>query len=453
MAIGRVLVANRGEIAVRIISTCRALGIETVLAASVIDINGLAAALADRAVCIGPAHATSSYLNVEAVVQAALGARCDALHPGYGFLSENPRLAAACETHGIIFLGPTADQIAAVGDKLSARRLAERAGVAVAPGGAIASAEEAAKLAAAIGYPLLVKAVAGGGGRGMKRVNSAAELNDAVDLAMAEAAAAFGDGRVYLERYVSSGRHIEVQIIGDGEQVLHLGERDCSVQRRYQKVVEEAPAPALSEAARQRICAAAVQFCRALNYRSLGTVEFLFDREREAHYFLEMNARIQVEHPVTEAVTGLDLVAEQIHIGEGGKLRFRQSEVAARGHAVECRINAEAPAQDFRPCPGRVGLAFFPNRHDIRVDTYLTPGADVAPFYDSMIAKIIAFGPDRASALASMRRALRTTRIDGVDTNIGLHQALLSDPEFMAGGVDTNFLTAFLARGPDHGQR
>jgi acetyl-CoA carboxylase biotin carboxylase subunit len=452
MAIRRVLIANRGEIAVRIISTCRALGIETVLAASVIDMGGLAAGLADRAVCIGPAHATSSYLNVETIVQAALGARCDALHPGYGFLSENPRLAAACEANGIVFLGPTADQIAAVGDKLSARRLAERAGVAVAPGGSIADAAEAEEIAAAIGYPLLVKAVAGGGGRGMKRVNSAAELGDAVDLAMAEAAAAFGDSRVYLERFVASGRHIEVQIIGDGETVLHLGERDCSVQRRYQKVVEEAPAPALSDGTRAAICTAAVQFCRALNYRSLGTVEFLFDRERGAFYFLEMNARIQVEHPVTEAVTGLDLVAEQIHIGEGGKLRFRQSEVAARGHAVECRINAEAPAQDFRPCPGRVGLAFFPNRHDIRVDTYLTSGAEVAPFYDSMIAKIIAFGPDRASALASMRRALRTTRIDGVDTNIALHQALLSDPQFIAGGVDTNFLTDFLARGSHHGQ-
>ncbi len=341
MPIRRVLVANRGEIAVRIVGACRGLGVETVLAASQVDLDSLAARLADRVVCIGPAHATQSYLNIGAVMQAALATGCDAIHPGYGFLSENPRLAQACEKHGVIFLGPTAAQIAAVGDKLSARRLAERAGVPVAPGAEIAEPSQAAEAAARIGFPLLVKAVAGGGGRGMKRVDQASELQASVELAMAEAAAAFGDSRVYLERFVASGRHIEVQIIGDGETVLHLGERDCSVQRRYQKVVEEAPAIGLGDADRRDICEAAVKFCKSLNYRSLGTVEFLFDRERRSFYFLEMNARIQVEHPVTEAITGLDLVAEQIHIGEGGKLRFAQSDVMSRGHAVECRINAE----------------------------------------------------------------------------------------------------------------
>jgi acetyl-CoA carboxylase biotin carboxylase subunit len=451
MPIRRVLIANRGEIAVRIAGACRALGVETVLAASQIDLDSLAARLVDRVVCIGPAHATQSYLKIGAVMQAALGTGCDAIHPGYGFLSENPLLAEACEKHGVIFLGPTAEQIAAVGDKLSARRLAEKAGVPVAPGAEIAAPSQAAEVAERIGFPLLVKAVAGGGGRGMKRVDSAGELQAAVELAMAEAAAAFGDSRVYLERFVASGRHIEVQIIGDGETVLHLGERDCSVQRRYQKVVEEAPAIGLGDSDRRDICEAAVKFCKALNYRSLGTVEFLFDRERRSFYFLEMNARIQVEHPVTEAITGLDLVAEQIHIGEGGKLRFAQSDVVSRGHAVECRINAETPAENFRPCPGRVATAWFPSRNEIRVDTYLTPGALVAPFYDSMVAKLIAWGPDRPAALATLRRALRSVRIDGVDTNIALHRSLLDDPEFIAGGVDTNYLTAFLARGAHHG--
>ena len=451
MAIRRILVANRGEIAVRVIGACRMRGVETVLAASEIDLESLPAKLADRVVCIGPAHATRSYLNIDAVLQAAIATQCDAIHPGYGFLSENPKFAAACEKHGIVFLGPTAAQIAAVGDKLSARRLAEAARVPVAPGGEIASADEARALAERVGYPLLVKAVAGGGGRGMKRVDRPGELAGALDMAMAEAAAAFGDARVYIERFVASGRHIEVQIIGDGDTVLHLGERDCSVQRRYQKVVEEAPAVDLPTSIRDAMRAAALAFARALRYRGLGTVEFLYDRERAAFYFLEMNARIQVEHPVTEAITGLDLVAEQIHIGEGGRLRFAQTDVEMRGHALECRVNAETPAQDFRPCPGKVSLAWFPSRHDIRVDTYLTSGAVVAPFYDSMIAKVVTWGPTRDAALESMRCALRAARIEGVDTNIALHRALLDDPAFIAGGVDTRYLGDFLQRNAAHG--
>ncbi|MEI9965993.1 MAG: acetyl-CoA carboxylase biotin carboxylase subunit [Caulobacteraceae bacterium] len=443
--IRRILIANRGEIAVRIIRTCRRLGIETVLAASKADLESLGARLADRTVCIGPGPSAQSYLKPDAIVQAALGVGADAIHPGYGFLSERAALAALCEQEGVIFIGPTAAQIEAVGDKLRARAEAEAAGVPTAPGGAVGSLDEAMALAERIGPPLLVKAVGGGGGRGMKRVDRLEDLPGIMAMASAEAGAAFGDARVYLERFVARGRHVEVQVLGDGEgRVIHLGERDCSVQRRYQKIVEETPAPGLSDAFRAAIRAAGVRYAERLNYRGAGTVEFLVDVERSEFYFLEMNARIQVEHPVTEAVTGVDLVAEQIAVAEGRGLRLAQADVALDGAAIECRVNAEDPAHDFRPSPGTVREAVWPSGEGVRVDTHIVSGAKVPPYYDSMIGKIIAHGPDRATALARLRRAIAETQIEGVATNLSLHADILADAEFAAGGVDTAWLARFL---------
>jgi len=445
MAIQRIFVANRGEIAVRILRTCRTLGIETVLGVSEADRESLGARMADRVLCLGPAQPAQSYLRVDTVVQAALGSECDAIHPGYGFLSERADLARLCEAEGVIFIGPTADQIEAVGDKLRARAAAEAAGVPVIPGGSAGSPEDAGLLADTIGMPLLVKAAGGGGGRGMKLVEHAADLAATMDMASAEAEAAFGDARVYLERYVRSGRHIEVQLLGDGEgRVIHLGERDCSVQRRYQKLVEETPAPHLPPATRAAMHEAAVRFAARLSYRGAGTVEFLYDVPRDAFYFLEMNARIQVEHPVTEKVTGIDLVAEQIAIADGRGLGVSQADVMCDGAAIECRINAEDPDRDFAPSPGTVSEAHWPQGEGIRVDTHVVDGARIPPFYDSMIAKVIAHGADRAAALARLRTALTEVRIAGVTTNLAFQQAVLADPDFAAGGVDTGFLARFL---------
>ena len=447
MAIRRIFVANRGEIAVRILRTCRTLGIETVLGVSEADRESLGARMADRVLCLGPAQPAQSYLRVDTVVQAALGSECDAIHPGYGFLSERADLARLCEAEGVIFIGPTADQIEAVGDKLRARAAAEAAGVPVIPGGSAGSPEDARLLADTIGMPLLVKAAGGGGGRGMKLVEQAEELAATMDMASAEAEAAFGDARVYLERYVRSGRHIEVQVLGDGEgRVIHLGERDCSVQRRYQKLVEETPAPHLPPATRAAMHEAAVRFAARLSYRGAGTVEFLYDVPRDAFYFLEMNARIQVEHPVTEKVTGIDLVAEQIAIADGRGLGVSQADVMCDGAAIECRINAEDPDRDFAPSPGTVSEAHWPQGEGIRVDTHVVDGARIPPFYDSMIAKVIAHGADRAAALARLRTALTEVRIAGVTTNLAFQQAVLADPDFAAGGVDTGFLARFLDR-------
>jgi len=447
MAIRRIFVANRGEIAVRILRTCRTLGIETVLGVSEADRESLGARMADRVLCLGPAQPAQSYLRVDTVVQAALGSECDAIHPGYGFLSERADLARLCEAEGVIFIGPTADQIEAVGDKLRARAAAEAAGVPVIPGGSAGSPEDARLLADTIGMPLLVKAAGGGGGRGMKLVEHAADLAATMDMASAEAEAAFGDARVYLERYVRSGRHIEVQLLGDGEgRVIHLGERDCSVQRRYQKLVEETPAPHLPPATRAAMHEAAVRFAARLSYRGAGTVEFLYDVPRDAFYFLEMNARIQVEHPVTEKVTGIDLVAEQIAIADGRGLGVSQADVMCDGAAIECRINAEDPDRDFAPSPGTVSEAHWPQGEGIRVDTHVVDGARIPPFYDSMIAKVIAHGADRAAALTRLRTALTEVRIAGVTTNLAFQQAVLADPDFAAGGVDTGFLARFLDR-------
>ena len=441
MTLRRILIANRGEIATRIIRTCRRLGIETVLAASEADRDSMAARLADRTVCIGPARPSDSYLKVDAVVQAALAARVDAIHPGYGFLSERPALAQACEEQGVIFIGPTAAQIASVGDKLRARAQAQAADVPIAPGGAVGSMAEATVLARSVGLPLLVKAVGGGGGRGIKRVERLEDLPQAIHLAESEAGAAFGDARVYIERFVTRGRHIEVQVLGDGYgQVIHLGERDCSVQRRYQKLIEETPAPGLSESCRHRLHEAAIRFAARMAYRGAGTVEFLVDLEHEAFYFLEMNARIQVEHPVTEAVTGVDFVAEQIAIAAGEGLRLRQFDVRPRGCALECRVNAEDPARDFQPSPGHVRAVSWPGGEGIRVDTHVEAGTVIPPFYDSLLAKIIAHGADRDAALERMWQAVAATRIQGVVTNLAFHSTVLANREFQAGGVDTGFV-------------
>jgi acetyl-CoA carboxylase biotin carboxylase subunit len=403
------------------------------------------ARLADRTVCIGPARPTDSYLNAEAIVHAALGLGADAIHPGYGFLAERAALARLCETQNVIFVGPTAEQIDAVGDKLRARAVAEAARVPVVPGGAAASADEAMALARSIGVPLLVKAVGGGGGRGVKRVEQLADLPAALELAAAEAGAAFGDARVYLERFIARGRHVEVQILGDGAgNVLHLGERDCSVQRRYQKLVEETPAPGLSDALRRSLYEAAVRFAASLKYRGAGTIEFLV--EQDTYYFLEMNARIQVEHPVTEAVTGVDLIAEQIAIAEGRGLRLEQSAIRWQGCAIECRVNAEDPAQDFHPSPGLVRDVAWPSGPGIRVDTHIAPGSRVPPFYDSLLGKVVAHGADRSAALARLEAAIAATRLDGVTTNLSFHAAVLADREFRQGGVDLGFVPRLLER-------
>ena len=445
--IRRILIANRGEIAIRILRTCERLGIETVLAASDADLDSVPARLANRVVRIGPAPPAKSYLDPQAIVAAARDSKAEAVHPGYGFLSENAALVRACEKVGLIFVGATEEQLKSVGDKWRAREIAERAGLPVIPGGFVASSAEADRLADTISYPLLVKAVGGGGGRGMKRVDDPSALAETVALAMAEADAAFADSRVYLERFVARGRHIEVQLLGDGETVIHLGERDCSVQRRYQKIVEEALAPVLPSHLRDGLRQAAVAYGTALRYRGLGTVEFLVDAERDTFYFLEMNARIQVEHPITEAITGIDLVSEQIAVAEGQTLRIKQDEVRFGGHAIEFRINAEDPEHDFQPSPGTVTAARFPAGDGIRVDTHIEAGSRVPPYYDSLLAKIIIGGSNRDIALARARAALDNCRIEGVKTNIAIHRALLDDPAFIAGGVDTNWFERFHTKG------
>ena len=469
MSFRRVMVANRGEIAARVIRTCQRLGIQTVLGVSDADRDSRPARLADATVRIGPAAAGASYLSVAAVVNAAAAAGVDAIHPGYGFLSENPRLARACEAAGIVFIGPSAEVLEAAGDKLAAREHAVAAGLPVLPGGLADGADDAA-LASRIGFPVLVKAAGGGGGRGLRVVRDPGSLGRAIAVGSAEAEAAFGDPRVYLERYVPLARHVEVQLLGDGETVIHLGDRDCSVQRRYQKIIEEAPAPWLDRRVREGLRAAAVALGRQLKYQGLGTVEFLVDAGPGAagpgaagtgggatggggpegagwagFYFLEVNARIQVEHPVTEAVTGLDLVAEQIAVAEGRGVRLRQDDVRLSGHAIECRINAEDPADGFSPSPGTVSGAVFPAGAGTRVDTHVQAGSAVPAQYDSLLAKLVAFGADRGEALARLRGALRRCEIGGVTTNVAMLSALAADGEFAAGGVDTGYLARWLA--------
>ncbi len=440
--IRRVFVANRGEIAVRVIRACHELGIEAVLGMSEADRDSLPARMADRAVCIGPAPSSQSYLRPEILVTAALGTGCQALHPGYGFLSERAALQRACTENQLAFIGPSAEAIESMGDKLSAIQLAKKAGVPVVPGsGKLHTAEEVATAAAEIGYPCLLKASAGGGGRGMRVVRSPAELMSAYESAQAEAQAAFGDATVYLEKFVERAKHIEIQVMGDHHGGLaHLFERDCSVQRRHQKLIEEAPSPVLPPARRAEMAEAALALARDVGYFSAGTVEFGYDAEADRFYFLEMNTRIQVEHPVTEAITGIDLVQEQIRVAAGERLSFRQSDLVLRGHAVECRINAEDPVHGFRPNPGRLKRWAPPTGANLRLDTHCYEGYLIPPYYDSMIAKLIASGADRNQAIATLLKALGSFGIEGVNTTIPLHQAVLSSDDFARGSVTTRWL-------------
>jgi acetyl-CoA carboxylase, biotin carboxylase subunit len=443
----RVLIANRGEIAVRIARACFDAGLESVVAVSAADREGLAALVADASITIGPAPATESYLSVDRVLAAAKATGCDALHPGYGFLSERPELAEACEAEGIAFVGPPAAVMRRAGDKMSARAVAAANGIPTGAGSdGLESLEQAVEAAERTGYPLMLKASAGGGGRGMAIVNEPGDLERRFHSARSEAQQAFGDGRVYLERYVSRARHVEVQVLADTHgNVIHLGERDCSCQRRYQKLVEEAPAADLEPALADRIREAAVELGRALSYVGAGTVEFLVDTERGDFVFLEVNARVQVEHPVTEMVTGVDIVGEQLRIAAGEPLSIGQADVRVDGHAIECRINAEDPRNGFLPSPGTVTRWVPPNASRIRVDSHVQPGYEVSPYYDSLLAKVIVWGPDRAAALELMRRGLDRFRIEGVKTTVPLLADIVADPAFAAGPVTTRWLeTEFL---------
>jgi acetyl-CoA carboxylase biotin carboxylase subunit len=437
-----VLVANRGEIAVRVVRACRALGIETVVVVSTADRDGMAARLADRAVCIGPAPAGQSYLAIPSVLSAALGTGCDAVHPGYGFLSENPEFAAACVAHGLVFVGPRPEAVAQAGDKARARELARAAGIPVLAGSPVLdTADRAVRAAAELGYPVLVKAAAGGGGRGMSVVEDVAALRARWPAAANEAHAAFGDGRLYVERFIRQARHIEVQVLGDKHgQVIHVGERDCTLQRRHQKVVEESPAPNLPEPVRQDIRRSGVAFAEALGLDSAGTVEFIYDADRRTYAFLEFNARIQVEHPVSEMVSGLDLVAEQLRVAAGEPLRHRQQDVRLTGHAVEVRITTEDPALGFTPRPGTVTTWVPPEGEGIRVDSHCEPGYVVTPYYDSLLAKIITHGPDRDTALDRMTAALDRLQVAGVPTTREFCRAALNHPDFRAARVTTDWI-------------
>ena len=437
----KVLIANRGEIALRVMRSCRDLGIRTVAVHSEADRDLLHVRLADEAVCIGPAPSRDSYLNIPAIISAAEVTNADAIHPGYGFLSENADFAERVESSGFTFIGPRARNIREMGDKIRARRTAEAAGIPCVPGSEGELPGEPAacrKLARRIGYPVLIKAAAGGGGRGMRVVRAEDELATALELTRAEAQAAFGNDAVYLEKFLDHPRHIEFQVLADEHGgVVHLAERDCSVQRRHQKVIEESPAPGIGEEERAGMGAQVAEACRRMEYRGLGTFEFLY--QDGAFYFIEMNTRIQVEHPVTEMVTGFDLVRHQVRVAQGEPLAIRQEQVRPRGHAVECRINAEDP-ETFLPQPGRVRHFHSPGGPGVRMDTHLYTGYEVPPYYDSLIGKAIVLATDRATALRRMQGALAELVVDGIRTNVPLHQELLQDPEFQAGGVDIHFL-------------
>ncbi|MGZ8486261.1 MAG: acetyl-CoA carboxylase biotin carboxylase subunit [Candidatus Binatia bacterium] len=442
MSVSRVLVANRGEIAVRVIRACQSLGIETVAAVSDADRESMAAKMANRAVCIGPAKSIDSYLKVENVIAAARGTGCDALHPGYGFLSERAALAQACVDNKIIFVGPSAENITMMGDKLEARKVARNAGVPLVPGSDHArNPHEAAQLAKEIGYPLLLKASAGGGGRGIKLVWGEHEIEDTFRMAAAEARAAFGNDTLYMERYVGNARHIEVQILGDQHgNVIHLGERDCSLQRRHQKIVEEAPAYAVPAEVRGQICTAAAILARSIGYQSAGTIEFIYDNDTRAYYFLEMNTRIQVEHPVTEMITGVDLVAQQLRIARGEPLPYKQSDITFNGHAIECRITAESPQHGFRPCPGLISNWQGPTGPGIRLDTHCYSGYFVPPYYDSLLAKLIVHGKNRQESADATNRALENFHVEGIDTLIPFLKVVIADDDYRSGKVNTRWL-------------
>ncbi|MGL4462361.1 MAG: acetyl-CoA carboxylase biotin carboxylase subunit [Planctomycetia bacterium] len=438
----RVLVANRGEIALRVIRACKDLGIQTVAVFSEADRDAPYLRLADDAYCIGPAKAIDSYLNITRIIAAAEIGDVQAIHPGYGFLSENAHFAEVCRSCGIEFIGPPVEAMKRLGSKTAARDMAKAAGVPTVPGsdGAVGDVDDALRIAQEIGFPVLIKASAGGGGRGMRVARNDISFRSAIQQARAEAEAAFKDGSVYLEKLIEQPRHIEIQIIGDNHgNVVHLYERDCSMQRRYQKIIEESPAPNLPASVRDEICAAAVRLVKSAGYTNAGTCEFLVDKDFR-YYFIETNARIQVEHPVTELVTGIDLVKLQIRVAAGEKLPFTQDQIKQSGHAIECRINAEDPDHDFRPSPGTIEAFIPPGGYGVRVDTHATAGYRVPPNYDSMVAKLLVHQPDRDTAIACMRRALEEFHITGIHTIIPLHRRLMFDNAFLEGTVDTKYL-------------
>jgi len=442
----KVLVANRGEIALRIIRACRELGVKTVAVYSKADKESLHVKVADEAICIGEAPSSASYLNIPAIISAAEIADVEAIHPGYGFLSENPHFAEICESCQIKFIGPKPESIRLAGDKVIARTTMQKAGVLVTPGskGIVQDQEEALKLAKKFGYPIIIKAKAGGGGKGMRVAHNDGKLVNSFLTAQTEAEAAFGNRDVYIEKYIREPRHIEVQILADAHgNIIHLGERDCSIQRRHQKLLEEAPSPSLSSKLRRRMGETAIKVAKTIHYENAGTVEFLLDEDGK-FYFMEMNTRIQVEHPVTEMVTGVDLVKEQIKIATGDKMKLKQDDIQLNGAAIECRINAEDPDNHFLPSPGMVKTFILPGGPNVRVDTHVYQGYTISPYYDSMIAKLITRGKDRNEAIATMQRALREMEIGPIKTTISLHEKILNRPRFRQGKVTTHFIESIM---------
>ncbi len=442
----KLLIANRGEIAVRVIRAARDLGIQTVAVHSDADAEALHVLIADEAVNIGPPAAKKSYLNVEAILKAAADTGCDSVHPGYGFLAENAAFSDAVTAAGMVFVGPSGDAIRLMGDKVAARSAAAAAGVPVVPGstGRVAGIEEARHILTETGFPVMIKAAAGGGGRGIRIAGNLAEFEAAFPQAEAEALAAFGDGGLYMEKVIGKARHIEVQVLGDGTDAIHCFERECSLQRRRQKVWEEAPSMALSDRVREELCASAVRLAREVGYSGAGTVEYLYDDEADRFYFIEMNTRIQVEHPVTEMITGVDLVAEMLRIAGGEKLRLKQSDIAVRGHAIEVRLNAEDPVNNFAPFPGTVTGLRLPGGPGVRFDSMLYAGYQVPPFYDSLLAKLIVHAEDRDGAITRLTRALGELHIDGMKTTKPLFLALADDPGVRVGAVHTRWLEGWL---------
>ncbi|MGB8688657.1 MAG: acetyl-CoA carboxylase biotin carboxylase subunit [Microcoleus sp.] len=448
MGFSKILIANRGEIALRILRTCEEMGIATVAVHSTVDKHALHVQLADEAVCIGPPTSSKSYLNIPNIISAALTRNAAAIHPGYGFLAENARFAEICADHQITFIGPTPAAMRAMGDKSTAKETMQRVKVPTVPGsgGLLADDREALSIASEIGYPVMIKATAGGGGRGMRLVREASELPKLFCAAQGEADAAFGNPGLYLEKFIERPRHIEIQILADNYgNVIHLGERDCSIQRRHQKLLEEAPSPALSQKLRDQMGNAAIAAAKSINYTGAGTVEFLLDKSGK-FYFMEMNTRIQVEHTVTEMITGLDLIAEQIRIAQGEKLQIKQNQVILSGHAIECRINAEDPDRNFRPHPGRITGFLPPGGPGVRMDSHVYTDYEIPAYYDSLIGKLIVWGRDRPSAIRRMKRALRECAITGVPTTLSFHQKILDSPEFLRGEVYTNFVEQFMGQ-------
>ena len=437
----KVLIANRGEIALRIIRSCRELDIATVAVYSTVDKKALHVQLADEAVCVGDSLSNKSYLNIPNILAAATSRGVDAIHPGYGFLAENDKFAEMCNDHGITFIGPSPNAIRSMGDKSTAKETMERVGVPTVPGskGLLSSVEEAYEMAEEIGYPVIIKATAGGGGRGMRLVENKANLEKMFKAAQGEAEAAFGNGGLYMEKFIKKPRHVEIQILADRSgNVVHLGERDCSVQRRHQKLLEESPSPAINHSLREKMGNAAIAAAKSISYEGAGTVEFLVDDNN--FYFMEMNTRIQVEHPVTEMVTGVDLIAEQIKIAGGHDLGFTQDDIQLNGHAIECRINAEDPLHNFRPSPGKITGWLPPGGPGVRVDSHVYTGYEIPPFYDSLIGKLIVWGKDRNSAIKRMNRALNECAITGIPTTINFHLTLLNKTKFMEGKIHTKYV-------------